>query len=250
MSLAFGSGKTGMTYTALLGADKLAEMRRSYFPKTGVWHITPGQESLKDKKMGKLHDGEFPRKCVLCHAVALSEGVLMPEPRFMGVGCESCHGPGGVHIKAISSGKSANLFMEPLKKATGERINNLCGGCHMTAKMVKDMHLPKGATDRFQPYGLSLSQCFQKSGGKLTCVTCHNPHQDASHDLKKYDALCMSCHTDVKPATSQPPSPASPKPCPVNKKSDCVSCHMPLQKIFKETDIPTEMRDHYIRVRR
>ena len=33
-------------------------------------------------------------------------------------------------------------------------------------------------TQRFQPYGLMKSACFLKSGNRLSCSTCHNPHRD------------------------------------------------------------------------
>ncbi|MCX6382523.1 MAG: multiheme c-type cytochrome, partial [Armatimonadetes bacterium] len=247
MQLAFGSGKTGITFASVQGTTQLAEMRKSYFPNLRKWHFTPGQEGMKDKAMGRMYDGEFPRRCVLCHAVTVPTNTIVPEQKFMGVGCESCHGAGSAHINAIRTGNAGNLNMEPLKQATGERINEMCGQCHMTEKRVEEMNMPRDSTGRFQPYGLALSQCFKKSSGKLTCITCHNPHADVSTDTPKYEALCIQCHSaSNKPASAAPPT----KACPVNANSGCIKCHMPPQKIFKGTELPIYMPDHYIRIHR
>ncbi len=247
IQLAFGSGATGITFASVESPTRLAEMRKSYFPSIRKWHITPGQESMKDKRMGRMNEGDFPRRCVLCHAVAVTEDSIVPEQKFMGVGCESCHGAGSAHINAIRTGNGGDLHIEPLKQATGERINEMCGQCHMTEKLVTEMNMPRDSTGRFQPYGLAMSQCFKQSAGKLTCITCHNPHEEVSRDTKKYEALCIQCHsTSAKPAVARP----TVKTCPVNAKSGCVKCHMPPQKTFKGTQLPIYMPDHYIRVHR
>ncbi len=46
------------------------------------------------------------------------------------------------------------------------------------------------------PHRLSLSNCFKKSDGKLTCITCHNPHYSInSFKIDHYNNKCLSCHS-------------------------------------------------------
>ena len=237
LKLVLGSGKTGITFMALF--DTLgAEIRQSYFPATRTWHLTPGQEKAQEGRNARLYTTEETRQCLSCHAVTLPLTRLMPERKFFGVGCESCHGAGSEHVAAMQSGKKPeSLSIVTLRGATGDQINEVCGRCHRTAEDVSGMSASaKAMTQRFQPYGLSLSQCFKQSGGKLSCTTCHNPHQDASKDQLGYDKTCLSCHSQPKTT------------CPVNPKEKCVSCHMPTRAIFTKSKIPISMADHFIRI--
>ncbi len=245
MQLVFGSGETGLTFVAVESPTRLAEMRMSYFPARRKWYTTPGQEKDKNRAMGRMHEGDFPARCVLCHAVTLPKNSIIPEQKFMGVGCESCHGAGSAHINAVRTGNMGNLQMEPLKTASGRRINEICGACHMTEKLVNEMNMPKDSTGRFQPYAIAISKCFKQGGEKMTCSTCHNPHSSISRDTKRYESLCIQCHT---PNAKPTPTIAPAKTCPVNATSGCIQCHMPQQKIFKGTDVPITMPDHYIRI--
>ncbi|MBB6052385.1 multiheme c-type cytochrome [Armatimonas rosea] len=237
LHLAFGSGKTGVTYATAFADGTLTELHKSYFVSTKTWYTTPGQEKVPSTAPGDHVPGAIARKCVLCHAVTLPPDRLGLEKRFIGVGCEACHGPGSAHVAAAEAGKPSKALIEGLKAAPGSVVLETCGKCHRTAATI-DRNDPVSSqqTQRFQPYGLSLSKCFQKSADKLSCVTCHNPHEDASTDTKRYEAVCVSCHAAPKTV------------CPVNPKEKCVSCHMPTRQVFAGTTIPTKMADHFIRV--
>ena len=239
LQVALGSGKTGMTFMALFEKSG-AEIRQSYFPQEKTWHMTPGRKNEDEVRNGRIYKEAELRACLECHAVTLPLSRLMPERRFMGVGCESCHGAGKEHIEAMTSGeKPAGLGLTRLQAATGTELNELCGKCHRTADDVQAIgEAAQKMTQRFQPYGLSLSKCFKQSNNKLTCVTCHNPHTDASLDHKAYDNTCLSCHSAPKSV------------CPVNPKEKCVSCHMPQKRLFNpaKSTIPISMADHFIRI--
>jgi hypothetical protein len=246
LDYAIGSGKSGMTYVTVENKTTLIEMRRSYFPSLHRWFITPGQEAQEKEPahIGRNH-GNL-RACLLCHAVTLPPDSLHPEPKFMGVGCEVCHGPGSAHASSLTQGKM-DSSMERLKGANGERINTLCGRCHRTVEDVLAKPVFDQNTARFPVYGLASSRCYQASGGTLTCITCHNPHRNASKDSRSYEAVCLKCHSASRPT---PSGATQGKVCPVNPNTGCVGCHMPRKKVFTDTSIPSAMADHLIKVHR
>ncbi len=255
LDYALGSGKTGMTYISIENKTTLIEMRRSYFPRLGRWLVTPGQEGQEKDPNHIGHDDGNERICIQCHAVTIPADSLRTDPKFMGVGCEACHGPGAAHVASLSVGK-LDSSMEKLNGANGERINMLCGRCHRTVEDVLAKPVFDQKTDRFPVYGLASSRCFQASGAQLTCITCHDPHRNARTDPHYYVAICISCHSSSHSNPTVPASSGSAKEtpavrgrvCPVNPRSGCIECHMPRHRVFTDTSIPTAMADHRIRV--
>jgi hypothetical protein len=236
MTIAFGSGKTGMTYAGQFGPDRMIEYGMSYLPRIRKWYVTPGQEGRFDASLGLEHRASEARRCVLCHAVTAPAGRIEPEPRFFGVGCESCHGAGGDHIERAKA-NAPDLKMEDLSRRDGIGINLLCGRCHRDLDDVPMVSREVASTQRYQPYGLSLSPCFRKSNGRLTCLTCHSAHSDADTNPRHYEAACLGCHS---------PRDHGATACPVNPVEKCIDCHMPKRKIFPGGDVPVKMADHLI----
>lgn len=234
VDLALGSGKRAMTFISLLGPEGLVELRASCFPKRNEWFVTPGQQHPEADPVGKRHDRGRAQHCMGCHATVLPESRVAPEARFMGVGCESCHGAGQAHVAAASA-REKDLRLEKLSERGGELINQLCGQCHRT---VKDIDVDDGVsafqTQRFQPYGLSKSACFRKSDDRLTCITCHSPHRNVETRPAVYERTCRSCHSKSPEHTT----------CPVNPRTGCVGCHMPRRALMPGIS----MADHFIGV--
>ena len=237
LELALGSGKTGLTYVTFLEEGKIAEFRMSYFPLKKSWYVTPGQERMELESLGRVHPAENARRCMLCHSVTVPETGAKPESRFFGVGCESCHGAGGAHVRAAREGDYTTGRMQALEKLTATQLNLLCGKCHGTKEDVKTAHLPADVTNRMQTYGLMESQCFLKSKDTLSCLTCHNPHENVRTDSSFYERACLKCHSPHTPEQ---------KACPVNPKEGCIRCHMPERKALAGSDIPMTMADHKI----
>jgi predicted Zn-dependent protease len=64
---------------------------------------------------------------------------------------------------------------------------------------------------------LSLSACKRKSGDKMWCGSCHDPHMEPKPEEKVayYRGKCLACHGEAFAAKHHP------------KEPDCRQCHMP-----------------------
>jgi hypothetical protein len=258
MEYAFGSGKTGLTFVGRVGSDKIREYRMSYFPSRHHWEVTPGQRSPTGDPLGTVQDHRTSQRCFGCHATVVPASGVVPELRFVGVGCESCHGPGRAHIEAMQHGAAGPQIDNP-GHWDGQRVNELCGRCHRDEREIDPLDTASlSQTQRFQPLGLARSACFRGSAGRLSCLTCHDPHVDARTDAAHYEAACLSCHSSVdgsslrveghrqrQPAANPQPSTLNPqRTCPVNPRTGCVTCHMPSREVVRGIT----MADHWIRV--
>ena len=181
---ALGSGKFARTFINVHEKDSVVEIRESYYPSLRKWMYTPGQAHIEGDGLGRMYSGMLARACVACHTVAVPPDNLNPEPRFFGVGCDSCHGPGRDHVAAARAGKLDNLHIARLGSLGAAALNERCGRCHRSAKNVP---ATEKSTQRFQPFGLMKSRCFLENGDTLSCQTCHDPHTDASTDQKGYE---------------------------------------------------------------
>ena len=93
--------------------------------------------------------------------------------------------------------------------------SNLCGSCHRTWQMVMLLNIQGVSTVRFQPYRLSLSQCFLSNDSRVACTACHDPHAALTHDEKAYDSKCTesSEHANRQEAALWVRKLASPATC-------------------------------------
>jgi hypothetical protein len=253
-----GSGMNGMS--AIARRDNyLFQAPLSFYSKPGTWGPSPGYEFADYGFNRPILAG-----CIFCHSgrprpVAGTNG-RFEDPAFseMRVGCENCHGPGAAHIQAMKPGAKrpgvkTTLVVNPAK-LDPYIADNICMGCHQTGD-VRVLKPGKSYQD-FRPgtrlddtlaillvpptresppqadhvehyYSMTLSKCYRASGGRLSCITCHDPHVQPSEEEAPayFNAKCLNCHTK---ASCTSPSEARRRTTPLD---NCIGCHMPQRDI-------------------
>jgi hypothetical protein len=258
ISYIMGSGANGFTCLVTRG-DFLFEAPLSYFSKTRKWDLSPGYEQ-SDLSFSRPIEGD----CIFCHSgrpqPAAESGGRFKNPPFLEltIGCEMCHGPGALHVQerlrtAPLHGDIDTSIVNP-SKIPGWLSDNICMFCHqgldaralMPGKTYADFRpgVPLAETlaifvlpiRRGEPPGdpllqnfvpKNLSQCYRKSGGKLNCITCHDPHvQPTPPQTPAYfRSKCMNCHTEKNCTLPLAARLAKTPP------NDCAGCHMPKQNL-------------------
>ncbi len=249
-----GAGQNGYGYLVAKG-PYLFESPLSFYTSIGHWQLSPGYGQL-DLGFNRLVIPE----CLACHSgrsrpIAGRAG-MYAEPAFeeLSVGCENCHGPGARHVEERRKGLQIEGATDPSivnpAKLSPWLTNNVCMACHEKGDVrvlqpgkspldfcpgtpldetvgVYSVPLQRGAEDRsplLQHYSLMiLSQCYLRSDGKLTCITCHDPHiePEGTQAVKFYRRKCLACHQE---ASCKLPLDARNKSGPPD---DCIGCHMP-----------------------
>lgn len=244
----------------------------TYYTQDKKWDLAPGFEE-KNERFGRAILSE----CLTCHnhtptPATGSDNKYHKMP--LGIECERCHGAGGLHVKEKLMGKHVDTskfidysIVNP-KHLPIDRQMDLCQRCHlqgvavlnegktfydfkpgMQLSEVMNVFLPRftNSDKRFimasQADRLQLSDCFKVSG-KLSCITCHNPHHDVhSTTENNYNSACQNCH-NKNTTQSKLFDCSAPKAQRNVEKDNCVACHMPPSGSI---DIPhINITDHYI----
>jgi Cytochrome c554 and c-prime len=239
----FGEG----AQTWILERDgKRYESLVSYYPQIGALDITTGDEGVVprtiDEAMGRPLTDTDTQACFGCHTSnSSSHGKLNLTSLEPGLTCEHCHEGASTHLADAIQGQFDSA-PKKLKQLSSEDLSNFCGQCHRSWELVVRSHWRGVVSVRFQPYRLANSKCFNGIDPRISCIACHDPHQDVVRETAAYDPKCLACHaSSTRPASL--PAPDA-KACPV-AKSDCASCHMPRVTL---PDGHMTFADHEIRV--
>jgi len=228
---AFGAGSQGITFVGKRPGEAYLEFSLSFYTRSKVFGVTPGHERIQPVSAVQAlgipfaiySGGGEMLECFRCHStgevsVAPDDSI---EPGELGVRCEDCHGPGSEHRDAAMRGAGAKIrsSIESPGRLSAAELNRFCGGCHrFMAPNRTQIDLTFAWNVRHQPPYLERSACFRKSAGRLSCLTCHSPHESARrNDPAFYNRKCTGCHTS---SSQDAPS------CKVSQ-GDCIDCHMP-----------------------
>ncbi len=228
----------------------LYELPLTWYIHRKKWDLSPGYREVENHRFSRFA-GE---RCIACHNAYLERrpdaADRYAEPFTLGIGCERCHGPGELHIAEmmttsvpIAESRVKNI-VNP-RKLSSERQLDVCRQCHLQGKAVvlrsgkawfdfrpgqllashRSVYVPSVTEEEVievadSPQRMMRSQCYIKSGGALTCITCHNPHRSIKEFTPQhYNNACQSCH--------EPTSLAQQKLGYQHSVSDnCVDCHM------------------------
>jgi hypothetical protein len=252
-----GSGGHGMGFFVRRG-DYLFEAPLSYYAKTKCWDLSPGYD-LGDYGFSR----PVTSGCVACHSGRPSPeaGELGryhdPPFRELSIGCENCHGPGELHVRERAQGVpvagSLDTAIVNPAKLSGWLADNICMTCHQAGdtrvlqpgKNYLDFRPGTALDDTvgvfavpltpaspptsplLEQYSLmKLSRCFTASSGRMSCLTCHDPHvQPRSQVSDYYRQRCLTCHSEKSCSLPLPVREAKVPP------DDCAGCHMPTRPL-------------------
>lgn len=271
LAYAVGAGENGFGFIVRRG-KYLFEAPLTYFSRSHTWGLSPGYE-VRNYAFTR----PILAQCIGCHSgrpepVAGQVGAYRAPPfAELAIGCENCHGPGALHVAARQTGHAlapgADSSIVNPARLTGRLADHICMKCHQggdvrvlqPGKQEQDFRpgtsldtvlaIFKAPLDRDSPpqsvlvehyFGMTLSKCYRSSAGRLGCITCHNPHAQASgpEAVGFYRAKCLGCHRpeSCKLGVEQrrQKSPAD----------DCASCHMPKRTVTTITH--AALTDHMI----
>ena len=248
-----GQGRRGRTY--LFSVDGFVfESPINWYADRQLWDMAPAYANATEIPMNL----PATSSCLHCHVSGIRAPLggsenRYPSPIFFysGITCERCHGPGAAHLHG-------GPIVNPAKLPPQLR-DQVCMQCHLegnaaiervdkhiynykpgedlsdfTRYFVLTGNVPAGlrATSQFE--SLAQSRCKEKSGDKMTCTSCHSPHEALAPENKTafYRAKCVACHGAAFAAKHH------------RKQQDCTSCHMPRRA---SSDVAhTEVTDHRI----
>ena len=197
--------------------------------------------------------------CVSCHSDDARAKIGFADTMPRGIGCERCHGPGKRHAETLKPEDVFNPHRAPAKRQL-----EVCSQCHESAFPIlrdgKD-HYEFHPGDKLDEFRVSffaepveadrfkllahserlvLSACWRGAPDKMTCTSCHDPHQSSTtKPASWWDDKCMGCHTRQS---------CTEKPEPRAKVGDhCPKCHM---RKGLTANLPlVSVTDHWIQTR-
>jgi predicted CXXCH cytochrome family protein len=270
-----GSGNHARTYLHRTADGQLLQLPVGWYAERGgFWAMNPGYDRPDHMDFRRKID----RECFFCHNAyppvqsdsgqrELKVAGAMPE----GIDCQRCHGPGRKHIDLAKRGGQNEAIRRAIVnpvRLNQDRQLELCLQCHLEStshrlpyslrrygrgyfsyrpgERLADymLHFDRArktdTEDTFEiahsAYRLFQSACFRS--GKLTCTTCHNPHEesDGTENKERITRICESCHGEALARSVKNGRHIA--------SEDCAGCHMPKRRT--DDVVNAVMTDHKI----
>ncbi|MCF6152044.1 MAG: hypothetical protein E3K38_07075 [Candidatus Kuenenia stuttgartiensis] len=104
--------------------------------EASTWYNNDGTLITTDEDTPPNKEKSFEQNCEGCHVTGLDitqnvNGEFVSNSKELGISCESCHGPGELHVS--EGGGKARHIVNP-KYLASDRGNEVCGQCHVRVK--------------------------------------------------------------------------------------------------------------------
>jgi predicted CXXCH cytochrome family protein len=167
---------------------------------SGEAHVASGGDPTKILQLSKMSAQQIDTTCLGCHASA-HPNFLRSDHAKAGVGCESCH---SIHGPITIAAAAAPAAAAPTATVSASAASHPAVTSTSTVDAV-----PAAAPARKPPFSTRIFGAFKADASSS------DPLQQSSNTLPPMDEnpnllrasqpqLCFSCHSDVKPAFSQP----------------------------------------------
>lgn len=151
----------------------------------------PGDAQTNDGKPKAQFSREGTKRCLHCHAgermVIMADtahgNAENPHTPFAQEGCESCHGPGSLHVSRARGGIGFPEMLRFTDEEPAAPQNQACVKCH--------------AEDMGELAGIAWTGSSHDNG-EITCMACHEMHVVGMPLLEKDVQLkvCAGCHEE------------------------------------------------------
>ena len=219
-------------------------------PVVAVFVLLAASPALAQAPAGAA--GWTASDCATCHDKATGAAFTRSKHAGLDLSCGSCHDNVGDHFRAQSNG-DANGPVPSLKKLTASQLNTTCLKCHEKAgqaNYLTSLHARRNVACT-QCHGIheyksiraqlktqldpeTCAACHKPERsklmrnshhpvreGKMSCASCHNPHDGSRPKMLLADSvneLCYKCHAEKR-------GPFLFEHAPV--REDCAVCHDP-----------------------
>lgn len=246
--------------------DVLNRTWRRYYVREGTdWWVKHYPAEQMERPAGPLCDG--------CHST--NYDIRTKQVTEWNVGCETCHGPGSLHVKAPSPANIVNAARLDYIRAAdiciqchsqGQPLNNPIEGKYYDwpvgyqpgARLsdywkLEERHLgeetfthwPEGSAHKNRMQGNDYVTSLMYTKG-VQCSHCHDVHGTAHNadTIRSGNALCLQCHGPRSPNGPSGSLEEHTHHRADSSGSKCTECHMP--KIAK-TVSDVRVRSHTFR---
>ena len=149
------------------------------------------QQQEGDSGPQAQYTAEGVERCVHCHsgeritdmANTVHGNLDNPHTPYSKQGCESCHGPGSLHVSRARGGRGFPLLIGFRKEEPIGPQTEACFTCHGK----QDDH----------PDGIDWHGSMHATD-EITCVTCHELHIEGNplRDQAHQQSVCANCHEE------------------------------------------------------